>query len=399
MKKLLTGLLLLTCLNCFSQTVKELEQELSFYKTNEKWGQKKDVALKLLKIDSRNAKAINYIVEIFGRNNQKDSINLFFDKLIKENPESPDLYLLRAGARNSNYAGLSTDQRIKYLEKAYTLGSSNAENINTIGRFYYDLFIKEYMTSKNTAKLNNYSSKAIKYFSQLFDQSNFNKESLKFPLLQLTNYSGDNKKKTFYENYKVQSSYFPLSALAGLPNDWATNYSVNVYRNFSTSENKVSGIESANLRNNWYSRHLKALEEAILSDSLQANVYRFTWLRTFHNPVVIRLERTDESVKLYWKVSDGQGGYDPGIIYVNNSKTLTINEWQDIETAIQSIDFWNLPTNENRVLGLDGARWILEGAASGKYHIVDRWSGGTIKEFCLKLLKLTDIDIKQSDIY
>lgn len=398
MKRLFTGFLLFMCLGCFSQTVKELEHELSFYKANEKWGQKKDVALKLLKIDFKNKNAIRYIVELYNQKNQKDSINLFFDKLIKENPESPELYLLRADMRISDCAGLSIDQRINYLEMAYKLGSSNAETINTIGRFYYDLFVREFATNKNTVKLNNYSTNAIKYFSQLFDQSNYNKESLKFPLLQLANYSGDNIKKTFYQNYKVQSSHFPLLALADLPNDWATNYSVNVFDYVSQSENKVSGIQSAIFRNNWYSRHLKALEETVLSDSLPKTVYRFTWLRTFHNPVAIRMEKNDDSVKLYWKVTDGQGGYNPGKIVVNKSKTLTLNEWQDFETAIKSIDFWKLPTTE-RTFGLDGAQWILEGVADGRYHVVDRWSGGKIKDLCLKLLKLTDIEIKQSDIY
>lgn len=401
MKKLITGFLLFTCLTCFSQTVKELEHELSFYKAGEEWGQKKDVALKLLKIDSQNAKAINYIVEVYGRNNQKDSINIFFDRLIKENPKSPELYLLRAGERNSNYAGLSNDQRIMYLEKAYKLGSSNDETINTIGRFYYDIFNKEFSTNKNKAKLDNYSSNAIKYFTILFNQNDGYKESLKYPLIQLSNYSGDNKKKAIYENFKVQSSYFPLSALADLPNDWATNYSVNVYRYVSQSENKVSGIQSAMFRNNWYSRHLKALEETVLSDTLQINVYRFTWLRTFHNPVVIRLEKNNDSVKLFWKVTDGQGGYDPGKIIVDKNKALTNEEWQDIETGIQSINFWEMPTTESKTgfVGLDGAQWILEGKSPGKYHYVDRWSGGAIKEFCLKLLKLTDLEIKPKEIY
>ena len=155
------------------------------------------------------------------------------------------------------------------------------------------------------------------------------------------------------------------------------------------------------LKAKWYGRYFKGLEETELSDSLPTTIYRFTWLRTFHNPIVIRLEKSDDSVKLYWKVSDGQGGYSPGKIVVNKSKVLTIKEWQDVETGIQSIDFWKLPTDESEsgYVGLDGAQWILEGKSPGKYHYVDRWSGGTIKDFCLKLLKLTDIEIKQGEIY
>jgi hypothetical protein len=35
----------------------------------------------------------------------------------------------------------------------------------------------------------------------------------------------------------------------------------------------------------------------------------------------------------------------------------------------------------------------------GNYHVVDRWSGGLIEPFCLELLDLTTLKIKQDDIY
>ena len=73
---------------CFSQTVKELEYELSYFKSSEEWGNKKNIAFNLLEIDSLNERAINYLVEVYGRNNQKDSISFLFDRLIKENSKS-----------------------------------------------------------------------------------------------------------------------------------------------------------------------------------------------------------------------------------------------------------------------------------------------------------------------
>ena len=60
MKKILTGLLfLLINFTCFSQTVKELEYELSYFKSDEEWGNKKNIAFYLLKIDSHNESAIS----------------------------------------------------------------------------------------------------------------------------------------------------------------------------------------------------------------------------------------------------------------------------------------------------------------------------------------------------
>lgn len=399
MKKILTGLFLLINITCFSQTVEELEYELSFFKSDEEWGNKKNIAHKLLEIDSLNARAINYLVEVYGTNNQKDSISFLFDKLIRENPKSPEPYLIRAQENNAHFAGLTYTQQIRFLKEAYKLDSVNSEAVYTLGKLYYGLFIKEYKTNKKKANLDNYSSNAIQYFSILCNQNERNKESLKFPIIQLANYYGDLNKVQLYESYKMQSTYFPVSAFVVLPDDWKTNYSVNVLDFASDSEFKVLGVESALFHLNWYSSHLYALSEPVLSDSLPTKVFRFTWLRSFHNPIVIGLERSNDSISVYWKVNDGAGGYEPGKIIENSSKTLTIKEWEDYVASINSIDFWNLPTMETRIFGTDGAQWILEGKELGKYHVVDRWSGGAIEKVCLKLLELTDLKIEQDDIY
>lgn len=399
MKKILTGLFLLINITSFSQTVKELEHELSFYKSGEEWGNKKDIAYKLLEIDSLNAKAINYLVEVYGRNSKKDSISLLFDRLIKENPKNPEPYLIRAQERNAHFAGLTYTQQINYLKEAYKLDSVNVEAIYSLGKLYYELFIKEFKSDKEKTNLDYYSTNAIKYFSTLCNQNERYKETLKFPLMQLANYKGDLNGKKLYESYKIQSSYFPISAFLDLPSGWQTNYSVNVIDFVSDTEFKVSGVESALFHINWYSFHLNALEEPVLSDTLPIKVFRFTWVRTFHNPIVIGLENNNDSIILYWKVCDGAGGYEPGKITENKSKVLTIKEWTDFVSSINSINFWNLPTTQSGILGTDGAQWILEGKELGKYHVVDRWSGGIIESVCVKLLGLTDLKIKQDDIY
>lgn len=399
MKKILAGLFLLINITCSSQTVEELEYELSFFKSGEKWGNKKNIAFKLLEIDSLNESAINYLVEVYGRNNQKDSIIFLSDRLIKENSKSPQPYLIIAREQNAHFAGLTYTQQINYLKEAYKLDTVNVEAIYSLGKLYYELFNKEFKSDKKKTNLDYYSTNAIKYFSTLCNQNEQLKETLKFPLIQLANYNRDIDNKQLYESYKIQSSYFPISAFVGLPNDWQINYSVNVIDFDSDSTFKVSGLESALFHINWYARHLNALDEPVLSDSLPTKVFRFTWLRTFHNPIVIGLENNNDSIKLYWKVCDGAGGYEPGKIIENKNKILTKKEWNDFVVNVNSIDFWNLPTTKSGILGTDGAQWILEGKELGKYHVVDRWSGGTIESVCLKLLELTNIKINKDDIY
>jgi hypothetical protein len=399
MKTLLAGLFLLISITSYSQTVKELENELSFYKADEQWGHKKNIAFKLLEIDSLNANAINYLVEVYGRGKQKDSISYLFNRLIKENPKSPKPYILRARDRNAYFAGLSDKQRINYLKEACKLDTVNTEAIYTLGKMYYALFIKEFKTNKKKANLEYYSANAIQSFTILFNRSNAYKESLKFPLIQLANYTGDAARKKIYENCKVQAHYFPVSAFVDLPNDWRINYSVNVLEFVADSEFRVSGVEKALFHINWYASQLEALEEPVLNDYSPTKEFRFTWLRTFHNPIVIGLVNVNDTIVVYWKVCNGAGGYEPGDIIENKRKTLTSKEWQGFVAGINSINFWNIPSTDNGILGTDGAQWILEGKENGKYHVVDRWSGGSIKKACLQLLQLTDLKIKQKDIY
>lgn len=381
----------------FSQTIKELEYELSYTESIETWGNKKDIARKLLEIDGLNNKAINYLVEVYGRNNQRDSISELFDIIIKSNPDNPEVYLIRADERNAHFAGLTFTQQINYLKKAKELDQNNIEATYSLGKIYYELFVKEFKNNKKKANLDHYARSATDYFTDLCSIDERFKETMKFPLIQLYNYLDENTKSRELKMDNFQSSYFPVTAFAGLPENWETNYSIDVITYIS--EFSVSGIESAIFSINWYSKHLKALNEPVLSDTLPTKIYRFTYLRTFDNPIVIRIENNMDTISIHWKVSDGAGGYEPGNLIVNKSKQLTMKDWSNVIENINSIDFWNLPSIENEIYGDDGSQWILEGKELNKYHVVDRWVGGEISKTCYELLKLTDLKINDKDIY
>ncbi len=381
----------------FSQTVEELEHELSFYKSGEKWGNKKDIAYKILEEDRLNSKAINYLVEVFGRNDQRDSISVLFDKLIKENSEDPKLYLIRASERNAHFAGLTFTQRIEYLKKAKELDKDNIEATYSLGKIYYELFVREFKNNKKKANLDHYAKNAVDYFTDLCSIDERFKETTKYPLIQLYNYLGETNKSKELKLSNFQSSYFPVSSFIGLPEDWETTYSVDVIT--YVSDFSVSGIESALFSINWYSEHLSALDEPVLSDTLPTKIYRFTYLRTFDNPIVIRIENDNDTISIHWKVSDGAGGYEPGEIIESESNKLSKEDWELIENEIDSIDFWNLPTVESGLMGTDGSQWILEGKTLGKYKVVDRWCGGKISSVCRELIQLTNLKLKKDDIY
>lgn len=155
----------------------------------------------------------------------------------------------------------------------------------------------------------------------------------------------------------------------------------------------------------WYSTHLKALNEPSLLQLAQksdSESYRFVWLRTFHHPVVVRLDvRKDGIGELTLKVSDGAGGYKPGQMIENLSRPLTREETKMFLAKIQRLKFWTLST-EQEFAGNDGAQWIIEGVKDGRYHVVDQWTPrkGPIRELGVTLaLGLAGLKIPKNEVY
>ncbi|MBO9632420.1 MAG: hypothetical protein J7578_04835 [Chitinophagaceae bacterium] len=150
--------------------------------------------------------------------------------------------------------------------------------------------------------------------------------------------------------------------------------------------------------NIWYSRMLSAMKEPVLANLEEdKEVIRFTWLRTFHHPVAIRIQKEKNKITLTAKVLNGAGGYEPGKIILN--KTIKINEekWKELQAGLGQIHFFKLPTEIDE-LGFDGSEWILEVATKHNYHFIARWSPGPKSEYgkyCLQLLTLSGIHEKE----
>lgn len=147
----------------------------------------------------------------------------------------------------------------------------------------------------------------------------------------------------------------------------------------------------------WYSKHLIALREPSLYKKNKIQAYRFTWLRTFDNPIAVRVEVYDDgSGKLLLKRTDGKGGYEPGKLVLDQSVVLSKNEALELLRRVDDCKFWKLPIREDK-FGKDGAQWIIEGIKNQKYHIVDRWSprSGCIKELGLYFIKLSGMEVNE----
>lgn len=172
-----------------------------------------------------------------------------------------------------------------------------------------------------------------------------------------------------------------------------------------------SGILSHNehsdhSRGNWYSSHLKAMYEMSFyysryhSQDRWGESYRFLWLRSFHNPVAVRIWESGSERFINVKELDGAGGYEPGKLIRNHLRGLTADEWSEFKRRLDRSCYWQLPNTEEN-FGLDGSQWILEGVKGGRYHVVDRWTPteGGYHELCLYALQLAGLAISDDVTY
>jgi hypothetical protein len=177
---------------------------------------------------------------------------------------------------------------------------------------------------------------------------------------------------------------------------------INVYRQEKDSLFYQKSKESALFVNTWFSKQLTGLGEPKLYKDYDFETYRFTWLRTFNNPISIRLEKRNNEYLLFVKRANGAGGYNPGQLAQNDTIRITESQWNDVMTKIYNINFWEIPTIEKSdMIVMDGAMWIFEARKKSKYTMVYRQSGKgpEIKDLCMMLLDLSGIKVKKKEIY
>jgi hypothetical protein len=149
-----------------------------------------------------------------------------------------------------------------------------------------------------------------------------------------------------------------------------------------------------------YSRHLAAMNEPLLWCGDQRESYRFTWLRTFHHPIAIRVTESQTGMGLVAIELEGAGGYEPGDELRRITRQLTTREEIQVRRAIQRAGMWS-PSRSPKSGGLDGAVWLLEGRHASRYQAISRWSPeeGKVREAGLLLLELSGLNIDADEMY
>lgn len=367
-----------------SQSVQELEAELKNKPISNAIKTRK-IAKELLKVDKYNETGILYVVATFYP--LEDSIKAFFENLIKSDSENPIPYILRAKYENFNQHSPDSDN-VTLLKKAYQLDNNNREANHLLGLAYYSMFIDTESRGKKF-----YAENSKEFLLNLYNLDKYSINETRYPLAQISRYLNDNLIVQNNEHCdSTQEIFFPLKLFVNFHEGWETDFKFNVIQVVDRGKSYIE----------WYSKHLKALQEPILfNQSTEKQIFRFTWLRSFHNPIAIRLEKRNDNVILYWKLCNGAGGYEPGELIINRSKELSSKEWNEFNSMIKQSSFWTSKSVVNEILGTDGAQWILEGINMGNYQVVDRWtpSENDFKKCCLYLLNMTDLNIPKREIY
>jgi hypothetical protein len=183
-----------------------------------------------------------------------------------------------------------------------------------------------------------------------------------------------------------------------LPHDSATFY-------FKTKANWQDSTQNAldTFVNQWYSKMLLNMKEPVLSNYQgDKEIYRFTWLRTFHHPVSVRLEKQNNIIRLFSKVCNGAGGYEPGQLIFDTMVNIKVDEYKLLTQKIDEIGFWGLPTEKKDDNGNDGSEWIIEAVKENKYHMVTRWTPSkelqgnfrSVGEYLISLSKIGNEETK-----
>lgn len=213
------------------------------------------------------------------------------------------------------------------------------------------------------------------------------------------------KRNTFYtDTIKVDENNVPLSSRElYFPISFFPEIDIEVVRE---SDNNIRWIFHQTNRKDWfvarwYSGSLFLFREPILfNKKSDKEVYRFTWLRSFDEPIVVRIEKDNEHYSLTYKIR--KISEQPEVKYVIEWDTIEVDakDWDRLEEMLNSFDYWNSTDYGRPTLGTDGSEWILEGSKPTQYQVLTKWtpSSGAYREACLFLLSLTD-DFKDVRVY
>ncbi|HEX5832889.1 MAG TPA: hypothetical protein VFY34_03500 [Pyrinomonadaceae bacterium] len=159
------------------------------------------------------------------------------------------------------------------------------------------------------------------------------------------------------------------------------------------------------LMRSWYAKTLAQMKESSLLDAPtnhESAVYRFTWLRSFHSKIVVRIWTNGSVRNLSVKESSSENKKQNAQITVDQSRSLTEDEWTAFARLLDEACPWTLPSTQGTALAMDGAWWVFEANSNGYYHVVARQSPErSYRDLGLYIVKLSGlpVDASKGEVY
>ncbi len=130
----------------------------------------------------------------------------------------------------------------------------------------------------------------------------------------------------------------------------------------------------------YYTRYLSAMKEPSVNAPLAegvARVFRFTYLRSFHDPLVVRIIDKGKDLTMTAIRLKMDREYRPVKVLHDETRALGPESTQTIRELIAQKDFGKPlnGTEEELASGrLDGSRWIFEIRDKDGYRMLDIWT-------------------------
>lgn len=148
-------------------------------------------------------------------------------------------------------------------------------------------------------------------------------------------------------------------------------------------------------------QRLNRIQEVPLWCGPDQETYRFIYLPTFSNAIVVRVSVSGERMTLIGARFDGQAGFEFDTAVLRQvSRALSPKEVFEIRRHLGRVGFGQ-PVRYRDEQGLDGSTWIFEGRRDGRYQRMERWSpeAGAERDFGLALIRMSGLTTASDDVY
>jgi hypothetical protein len=153
-----------------------------------------------------------------------------------------------------------------------------------------------------------------------------------------------------------------------------------------------SGWDADGADRRGFSKHLRAVAEPSLSCGKRpSRDYRFLWIGSFAEPVVIRATVPADRDQAASVLLDGVG-YDAARLTQRRLSALTLVDQRRLMAAFSRCEFWNMPAPSDGPIP-DGSTWVIEGRSGAVYHVVSRVSPrpGPFRDLGLLFMELAGL--------